>query len=159
MVPKDARDLRTYRRGVFRPSENVEGHRWTVAPRALLASDQNVEAVNLLPVKLAERRHQADVLRFRVTAVLQASGDGDIELARKIAELFVAQQNVVKFLDDRRGVEQLMRRQPGDGTAAHAADIVHAGLLARQADFFQAPPDIGHVAKGEPAHLDLLARR
>ena len=49
--------------------------------------------------------------------------------------------------------------QTADWTAANAAHVVHAGLLAVQTDFFKPSPDFGNFAEREPAQLDLLPSR
>jgi len=77
----------------------------------LLAAGQHVKAVHLLTVQLAERRHQADVLRLGMAAILQAAGDGHVEFARQVGELLVAEDGLVEGPDDRRGVDQLVWRQ------------------------------------------------
>src|SRR2546426_4008236 len=72
VVSKDARDLGTQAGGFFRADEDVDGRRRAIAPRALLAADECVEAVDLLAFQLAVSRHQGDVLRLRMAAILQA---------------------------------------------------------------------------------------
>ena len=160
VIAEDARDLGAQpRRPPPGGTKTSSGDAGPIAAGALLAADQHVEAVDLPAVQLAIGRHQGDVLRLGVAAVLQAAGDGDVELARQVGELAVVEDQLVELVDDRRGVEQLVRRQAGDGTAADAADVVHAGLLAVQADLVQAPPDLRHVGQREPAQLNLLPRR
>ena len=146
------------RRRVFGPDENVDRFRRSVAARALLAADQDVETVDLLPVEFAVRRHQGKVLRFSVAAVLQAAGDGAVELARQVCERLVIKQQVGKGSGGRAGVEQFVRRDARRRAAADAADVVHASLPAVQSDRGEPSPDLGHLVNGEPTHLHLLSR-
>ena len=82
-----------------------------------------------------------------------------LNLRGRLVNSRLSRMQVVELVDDRRGVEQLVRRQAGHRAAADAADVVHAGLLAVQADLLEPPPDLRHVAEREPAQLDLLPRR
>ena len=64
--------------------------------------------------------------------MLEAAGDGDVELARQVGEVLVAEEDALELPRDRRGVEQLARREPRRRAADDAADIVHSRLEARQ---------------------------
>ena len=94
MIAEDAGDLGGNARRLLRPGENVERHGGTITTGALLAADEHVEAVDLLTIQFAIGRHEGDVLRFGVATILQAAGDRDIELARQVGELAVADDDV-----------------------------------------------------------------
>ena len=143
--------------GVFGTREDIERLRGPIAARALFATDEDVEAVDLGAVELAHGGGEGDVLGLGVAAVFEAAGDGDVELARQVGELAIADDDLVELADDRRGVEELVLTEAGDGAATDAADVVQTGLLAAQADVFEAAEDVGDVGEGEPAELDLLA--
>ena len=81
-----------------------------------------------------------------------------LNLRGRLVNSLLSRMSRVELVDDRRGVEQLVRRQAGHRAAADAADVVHAGLLAVQADLVQPPPDVRHVGEREPAQLNLLPR-
>src|SRR5260370_3252881 len=77
---------------------------------AHLAAHQNVEAK---PARLFSG-NESDILRFAVRAVVRATADRDVELARQVGELGVtlaADDNAIQFVDDRRGVKHFVRRE------------------------------------------------
>jgi len=69
--------------GLFGRHEDVERRGGAITARALLAAHEHVEADG----RITARRHQTDVLRFGMTAVLQAAGDRDVEFARQVREV------------------------------------------------------------------------
>src|SRR5215813_14060217 len=111
MIAEDTGDFGAKLRGLFLACEYIERRRRPIAARALLAADQYVEAVHLPAVQLAKRRHQGDVLRLGVTAVLQATSDGDVELAREICELAIVDNKVREGIDHRGGIKELVGSQ------------------------------------------------
>ena len=80
MVTKDPHDRPGKGSGRLRLDKDVERVRATVAARAHLAADQDVEAH---PPILARRDH-SDVLALGRGTVLQTAGDGDVKLAGQI---------------------------------------------------------------------------
>ena len=66
----------------------------------------------------------------------ECSKPGHVELPRQVRVGLVAQEYLGELLRNRRGVEELVRREPGGRAADDVADIVHAGLERDQADAF-----------------------
>src|SRR2546427_11878761 len=154
VVAEDQRDRCAYVRRLVRSHERVERRGEDGPARALLAADGEVEA----GLVTRHRRRERDVLRLAARAVLQAAGDGDVELARQVRELLVAEEDLLEGEGDRRGVEQLTRCQPRGRAADDAADVVHPRLEAREACRLEPCDDLRHVLERHPAQLDLLAR-
>ena len=82
-----------------------------------------------------------------------------LNLRGRFVNSLLPQERLGELAHDRRGVEQLVRRQAGGGTADDVADVVHAGLQRHQADRLEPLPDLRDVADLEPAQLNLLPRR
>src|SRR5207247_6079431 len=91
-------------------------------------------------------------------AMLGAAGDGDGELAGQVRVRLVAEEHRRELPHDRRGVEQLVGSQTGDGTPHHIPDVVLSRLERHESDVFEAVPDLRHIANLEPAKLNLLSR-
>ena len=66
----------------------------------------------------------------RRRAVLGAAGDRHVELARQVGERLVADEDPLELARDRRGVDELLGREPGGRAADDAADVVHPRLQA-----------------------------
>src|SRR4029077_8232324 len=83
VVAKDERDLFAQLGcfGGFDKYVEIRGRR--IPPRTLLAPRERIESSHLPSVDLLDRRHQADVLRFGMAAVVQAARDRDVELSRQ----------------------------------------------------------------------------
>src|SRR5215469_6866849 len=108
--------------------------------RAHLSADEHVEPE---PLSLL-CGNQRDVLRLVVGAVVETACDRDVELARQVREFrvaFGADDDAIELLDDRRGVEQLMRRQTGKNAAGYVADVVDAGLERTKVHTVELVPD------------------
>ena len=159
VVPEDQRDVAAERRRVLGPAEHVQRCRGPQAARSDLAADRNVEALHFLARDDLDRRRQRQVLRFAVRAVLRAAGNRDVEFARQIRKGLVPEERVVEITHDARGVEQLVVRQPRDGTSDDVPDVVHAGLQRHEVDRIQPLPDMRQVADGKSTQLNLLPRR
>src|SRR2546428_13810257 len=71
------------------------------AARALLAAHGEVEAH---AVALADGRRHGDVLGLGGRTVVRAPGDRDVELARKVREGLVAQEDSLEFRSEERRV-------------------------------------------------------
>ena len=91
-------------------------------------------------------------------AVFPAAGYGHIELPRKIRVRLVANEDVGEGARHRRGVEELVARNPGHRAADHVADVVHPGLQGHEPDGAELGEDRGHVFEPDPPELELLAR-
>src|SRR5260370_6734640 len=94
-------------------------------------------------------------------AVVQTAGDSDVEFARQVRELRVAlapDDDAIQVLHDRRGVEQLMRRQTGQGTPIDVSDVVNAGLERAKVHTLKFFPDRRYAVESESAQLNLLPR-
>src|ERR1700736_337972 len=94
--------------------------------------------------------------------VVQTAGDRDIELARQVRELCVAvapDDDAIQVMHDRRGIEQLMRRQSGQGAPIDVSNVVNAGLQSAKVYALKLFPDRGYVVEGESAQLNLLPGR
>src|SRR5205085_8331010 len=88
VVAEEQRDRRADLGGVLRPDEGVERRGERRPARALLAADGEVEAGD---VAHESRRHR-DVLRLAPRAVLEASRDRHVELARQVRELAITEK-------------------------------------------------------------------
>ena len=123
--------------------------------RAHLAAHQHVEPK---PAGLL-RGDECDILRLTRRAVVHATRNRDIELARQVGELRVAlaaDDDAIQFVDDRRGVKQFVRRQAGQGAAVDIANVVDARLERAQVYAPKLLPDFRHGVERETAQLDLL---
>src|SRR5260370_9030475 len=92
-------------------------------------------------------------------AVVRATCNGDVEFSGQVGELRVAlaaDDNAIQFVDDRRSIEQFVRRQTGEGTAVDVANVVDAGLQRAQVHAAQLLPDLRHSVESETAQLNLL---
>ena len=118
-----------------------------------LAPDGDVEAVRGLR---ADGGSERDVLRLAVRAVFEAAGDGDVQLAREVGVLAVAEERLRELFADRRGVEQFVGRQAGEGAGIDAADVVHAGLQRGEVDAPQSFEDVGDVTYLDGPQFQLL---
>ena len=135
--------------------EDIERRGEGRAARALLATHGDVEAH---AVALADGGRHRDVLGLRGRAVVGASGDRDVELARQVRERLVAQKDPLELRRDSRGVDELVGSEAGRRTADDAADVVHPGLQAGQPGGFETRDDARNLLDRQPAELDLLAR-
>ena len=138
----------------LRSHEGVERLCEDRAAGALLAADGDVEARAVA----GHRRRHRDVLRLAARAVLETPGDRDVELARQVGELLVAEEDRLEGRRHPGGVDQLARREPGGRAADDAADVVHTGLQAGEAGRLQARDHLGDLLDRHPAQLHLLAR-
>src|SRR5216684_8301364 len=135
--------------------EDIQRRGYCESYRAHLAAHQNVEAE---PASLLGG-NEGDILRFAVCTVVRATRYHDVELAGQVGELRIAlaaHDDAVQFVDDRRGVEQFVRRQTGEGTTVDVANVVDAGLQRAQVHASQLFPDFRHSVESEAAQLDLL---
>src|SRR5438876_6049669 len=134
MVAKEKRDVSADRRRFLFRRKHIDRFRRLEAARAHLATDEDVEAVHVASVYNRHSRHERQVLGFGMGAVLGAPGDDDVELAREVRELLVPQERVGELAYDRRGIEELVRREPRNRASGNVSDIVHAGLFLPEAD-------------------------
>ena len=88
--------------------------------------------------------------------VVQAAGDGDIELSGQVGVLPVADKHFGEFAGDGRRIQQLAGREAGNRAPNHCANVVHAGLQRDQSHAVQTFPDFGYVVDAELAQLHLL---
>src|SRR4029453_9564445 len=128
------------------------------AAGAHLASHENVEPPYLLSADGGDRRHEREVLRLRVRAMLEAAGDSHVEFPRKIRELPVAQERLGELARDRRGVEQLVCRETGDRTPGDVRDVVPPSLKRHEPDRFESIPDFRYTIDLKATKLYLLPR-
>src|SRR4030095_12665127 len=159
VIAEDQRDRGAYLRGLLRRHEGVERGREARTARALLAADGDVEPGDLPPVPGGDGGRHRNVLGLPGRAVLDAAGDRDVELAGQVRERLVAEEDLLERRGDRRRVEELARRQAGGRAADDAADVVHAGLKAREPSRFGLRDDVRYLLDRHPSELDLLARR
>ena len=91
--------------------EPAEIRRNSEAPGSHLSANQNVESGIKRSMDELRSRHQSEVLRFVMGAVLNASCDSDVELTRQIRELRVAfftHNRPVKSKNNRGGIQQFV---------------------------------------------------
>jgi hypothetical protein len=124
------------------------------APGPLAAPDPDVEAVAFV----LDRRDEADVVGLGVGAVVPAADDRYVELAREVGVAPLADEAFGHLPDERPGVEDLVRGQPGHRAGGDVPDVVHPSLAGVEAHASQAAVDLGEVLDAHPAQLDLLAR-
>src|SRR5262249_36118237 len=117
MIAEDQRDRGARIGRLVGRHEGVERRRESRPTRSLLTADRDVQSGNLDSVTLDQRRRHRDVLSLAACAVLTAAGDRDIELARQVRELLVAEKDPLERGGDRRGVEELVWGEAGGGTA------------------------------------------
>ena len=128
VIAEDPRDRRADLGRFVGGHERVERGRESRPARSLLAPDGDVEAGQLGAVSRRQRGGHRDVLGLAAGAVIEAAGDRDVELAREVRELLVAEEDTLEADRDRRGVEELAGRETGRRTSDDAADVVHSGL-------------------------------
>ena len=142
--------------GLVRLEEHVERRGDGESARTHLAADEHVEA----GASAGRGRHQRDVLRLAVGAILEAAGNRDVKFAWQIGKFGIAHATdnpAIEREDNRRRIEQFVRRDPGERASVDVADVVHAGLQAGQVHAPQPLPDLFHRVEGEAAELDLLS--
>ena len=158
VIPKDEHDGAAQLGRLPRADEDVERRGDAITARAILAAHQYVEALDGRARDRLRRRHESEVLGLGVGAVLAAPRDGDVELAREVGVRPAADERLRERACHWRCVEQLVGRQPGDGTADDVTNVVHPGLEREQTDPAQLVQDCRDVADPDPAELDLLSR-
>src|SRR5713226_5203832 len=122
---------------------------------AHLSADQNVEAE---PARLF-RWNERDILRLTVRAVVHATSHGDVEFSRQVGEFrvaLVADDDAIQFVDDRRSIEQFVRRQACQSATVDVANVVYTRLQRAQVHASQFFEDFRHGVESETAQLDLL---
>ena len=117
------------------------------------AADPQVEAD--LPV-VASHADERDVVDLVLGALLRAPRDRGLELARKIAERRIADEALVRLLEERRRVDDLVGIDAGKRTPDHVARRVAACLRRRQPDSLDRLEDPRHVFDADPVQLDVL---
>src|SRR5262245_56751467 len=130
MVAEHQHNRPAHLRSVLRLDKSIEGGGDAVAPGAQLATDEDVEALDLAPLAHLCGRYEREVLGFGVGAVVATASDGNVEFAGQVGKSFVAHEHGSELPSHRGGVEQLRGRQSGDRTADNVADVVHTGLEA-----------------------------
>jgi len=101
--------------------------------------------------------HERYVVDLVLRALLPATRYRCLVLPRQVRELPVAHVPALRVHQVRRGVDQLLGVDPGEGAADHHPRGVAAGLLGGQAYRLDALPDPGHVLDADPVELDILA--
>src|SRR5204863_350111 len=140
---------------LLRRDEHVERRGDREPARTHFPTDEHVES----GASAGRGRHQRDVLRLAVRAILEAAGHRDVKFARQIGKFGIAvaaDDPAIELEYDGRGIEQLVRRDPGERTAVDVADVVHPGLKAGKIHPAQPLPDFLDRVEGEAAKLDLL---
>ncbi len=94
----------------------------------------------------------------RGRAVLHRAGDGDLELARQVAELGVQGRELADRLGPDAGVVDLLGRRAGARVGCDVAHAVAGGLHRMQVDLGQRIEDVRHVAQLDPVQLQVRTR-
>jgi hypothetical protein len=121
----------------------------------LAAADDHLEAQRAVA---RPAQHQADVVHLGRRAVLNRAGDGDLELARQIAELGVQGRPLADHLGPHARIVDLVGDGAGIGVGRGVADAVAAGLDGVQVDLGQGVQDVRRVLQLHPVELDVLTR-
>ena len=159
VVAEGLEDGERERHDALGPDEGVERLRKLRLHPPERAAGEHVEPGDLPSAVLAGGGHEREVVGLRVRAVLAAAADREVELARQVAEALAADDCLLQPIGQPAGVEQLVGVEAGDRAADHVADVVHAALLRVEARRGEALQDPGCVLDGDPAQLDVLARR
>ena len=119
------------------------------------AADDDAEALAAVLVHDADQRDAVDLRRV---AAVGAGRDRVLVLARQVRPVGVAVEEVGGRLDDRRGVEELVARDPLHRAAGDVAHRVAATAGGRHARGFEVREDVGQLRELEPVELDVLPR-
>ena len=126
-------------------------------PEPIFPPDKHVESEST-PLPGGDQRN---ILRLIVRTVVQTTGDGDVEFARKVRIFRIAiaaDKNPIELLNDVRSVERLIRCEPSQSAPINVANVVDARLQRPQVHSAQLFPDFRDALKRESAKLDLLPR-
>ena len=157
VIAEDQHDVIADFGGFLGRDEQVQRRVRRVASRPHFAAHGHVKPGDLPAVRSLHGRRHGNVLRCYVSAVLQASRDGHVELAGQVGVFPVAHEHIGKLPGDGRGVQQFVGSETGSGTADDGANVVHAGLQRNQAHGIQSLPDVRHLLDAELPQLNLLA--
>src|SRR5439155_24039986 len=112
------------------------------------------------PMNELGRRHQSNVLRLVVRAVLNATCDGHVELARKVRKFRIAAgayNRPVEVNHNGCRIQQFSRPQACQSTAIDIPHIVLARLRRTQIDAAQSLKNFWDALDRVSAQLNLLA--
>mmetsp|Transcript_16442 Transcript_16442/g.28490 ORF Transcript_16442/g.28490 Transcript_16442/m.28490 type:complete len:331 (+) Transcript_16442:576-1568(+) len=107
-------------------------------------------------------RSVADVVDVRMGKVVPAARDADVELPRKVRELWVAlaevRNHILELLTYRPSVHHLLGIDPSDRTSHEVPHVVHPSLDAAQSNCSQAVQNPRKVLKEQATKLNILPR-
>ncbi len=100
---------------------------------------------------------EGHVVDLRVGAPDGAAGNGDLELARQVVELWVGGEPV-RYLDgERAGVDEFVAIQPCERATCNIAHHVTAGALGTEANSGERVHDLRQRLDGKPVQLNVLS--
>src|SRR6185503_14049832 len=98
----------------------------------------------------------AYVVDLRIHAANRAAGYGDLELARQVGEVPIADKESVHLPNQRRHIVMLIRIDSGDRTTDYVAHGVAAGIGGGQSDAVERLQYRGDIADPDPVKLNIL---
>ena len=90
---------------------------------------------------------------------MRVGRDGDLELARQVREIAVAEEEPEDFLDERARVEKFLCVDTGQRVAENRARHIAAGLDGAQARGLEPRQDVHGIAQGDVVDLHGLTYR
>ena len=140
MIAKDERDVAADFGRLFGQDKRVERRAQPQATGTLLAADENVEPKLRLAVDCCQCRHKADILRFGWQQFSRQPVMVTLSFRGRLVNSLLPRIRSVKASAAGEASNSSLRNT-GRGAAAHATNIVHAGLQRGQADGEHPPPD------------------
>src|SRR6266404_177014 len=101
-------------------------------------------------------REDTYVVDLRIDAARRAAGDRDLEFARQIREVAIADKEIVHAPNQRRHVVKLIRVDSRNRTTDYVANRVATGIGGGQANAIEYLENLRYVVDPDPMKLDVL---
>src|SRR5205085_1980120 len=102
---------------------------------------------------------QPNVIDLRIRAPRLASRERDLELARQVVKLCVANEVLIQFQREWRSIKQLFRIHTGDGAPRDVAGVVSAGPHGDKTSAPQGVENFRQIFDTNPMQLNVLTNR